>query len=71
MGPHDPMSQKVEKGHASSLIHKLVLFQKRRKKEAGIRIEPPVSDPIAAGTIPVASATPAPLDEPPVYRSLS
>ena len=33
--------------------------------EAGLRTEPPVSVPSAAGTMPAASATPEPLDEPP------
>ena len=32
---------------------------------AGLRIEPPVSVPIAAGTKPAAVAAPEPLDEPP------
>src|SRR6478736_8720005 len=32
---------------------------------AGLRTEPPVSVPSAAGTMPAASATPEPLDEPP------
>src|SRR6185503_12236687 len=33
--------------------------------EAGLRTEPPVSVPIAAGTKPAAVALPAPLEEPP------
>src|SRR5215471_18760013 len=33
--------------------------------EAGLRTEPPVSVPSAAGTNPAARATPEPLDEPP------
>src|SRR5271167_309812 len=33
--------------------------------EAGLRIEPPVSVPIAAGKKPAASPAPLPLDEPP------
>src|SRR5690349_10760809 len=33
--------------------------------EAGLRTEPPVSVPIAAGTKPAATAEPAPLEEPP------
>ena len=32
---------------------------------AGLRSEPPVSDPLATGTIPHASATAAPPDDPP------
>ena len=37
--------------------------------EAGRRTEPPVSEPSAAGTMPVATATPEPLEEPPGVRS--
>src|SRR6478735_28041 len=37
--------------------------------DAGLRIEPPVSEPSAAGTNPAATAAPAPLDEPPVKCS--
>src|SRR6187399_3603275 len=36
---------------------------------AGLRTEPPVSVPSAAGTKPAASAAPEPLDEPPGCRS--
>ena len=36
---------------------------------AGSRIDPPVSDPIAAGAIPVATATADPLLDPPGIRS--
>jgi hypothetical protein len=36
---------------------------------AGPRIDPPVSEPSAAGTNPAATAAPAPLDEPPVKCS--
>ena len=36
---------------------------------AGPRIEPPVSEPSAAGTSPAATAAPEPLDEPPVKCS--
>ena len=36
-----------------------------------MRIEPPVSEPVAAGSMPVISATPEPLLEPPGMRSLS
>jgi hypothetical protein len=36
---------------------------------AGPRIEPPVSEPSAAGTIPAAMAAPEPLDDPPVKWS--
>ena len=34
--------------------------------EAGPRIEPPVSEPSATGTIPAATAAPEPVEEPPV-----
>ena len=33
-------------------------------KAAGLRSEPPVSEPVASGTMPVASATAEPPDEP-------
>src|SRR5437763_8959434 len=36
--------------------------------DAGLRTEPPVSVPSAAGTMPAASATPEPLEEPPGKR---
>ena len=36
---------------------------------AGLRTEPPVSVPSAAGAMPAASAAPEPLDEPPGCRS--
>ncbi len=35
---------------------------------AGMRSEPPVSEPVASGTMPVASATAEPPDEPPQLR---
>src|SRR5437870_4717204 len=38
------------------------------QKCAGMRIEPPVSDPSAAGTSRAATAEPEPEDEPPVMR---
>ena len=34
----------------------------------GVRIEPDVSDPIANGTSPAATAAPGPLDEPPLQN---
>jgi hypothetical protein len=37
--------------------------------EAGIRTEPPVSDPIAMSLVPCPTETPAPEDEPPGMRS--
>src|SRR6187455_622607 len=39
------------------------------QNDEGPRIEPPVSDPSDAGTMPAASAAPEPLDEPPVKCS--
>src|SRR5207244_3657091 len=36
---------------------------------AGLRIEPPVSEPSAAGTNPAATAAPGPLLDPPVRQS--
>src|SRR5919112_266534 len=39
------------------------------QNDAGPRIEPPVSEPSAAGTSPAASAAPDPLEEPPVKCS--
>src|SRR5213593_1602735 len=39
------------------------------QKDAGPRIEPPVSEPIAQGASPAAMAAPEPLDEPPVKCS--
>ena len=39
------------------------------QKDAGPRIDPPVSDPSAQGTRPAATAAPEPLDEPPANRS--
>src|SRR5947209_14642016 len=38
------------------------------QSDAGPRIEPPVSEPSAAGTNPAATAAPEPLEEPPVKR---
>ncbi|MCY1538005.1 hypothetical protein D9M68_735260 [compost metagenome] len=38
-------------------------------RAAGIRTEPPVSEPSAAGARPAATATPEPLDEPPGMRA--
>src|SRR5262245_38079074 len=37
--------------------------------EAGMRIDPPPSEAWAMGAIPAATATPAPLDDPPGVRS--
>ena len=39
------------------------------QKEAGMRTDPPMSEPSAIGTQPLATATPAPPDEPPAVRS--
>ena len=40
----------------------------RPQQEAGIRIEPPPSEPCATGTSPAATAAAAPPDEPPAIR---
>ena len=41
------------------------------QKAAGPRIEPEVSEPMASGTRPAATAAAEPLDEPPVKRVVS
>ena len=41
----------------------------RPQKAAGMRIEPPVSEPSASGPSRAATAAPAPPDEPPGVRS--
>ena len=38
------------------------------QSEAGMRIEPPVSEPSAPGQRPAATATPDPEDDPPAIR---
>ena len=38
------------------------------QKDAGVRIEPEVSEPIANGTSPAATAAPGPLDDPPLQN---
>ena len=43
----------------------------RPQKDAGIRTEPPVSEPRAAGASPAATATPEPEDDPPGRRWIS
>ncbi len=40
-------------------------------KAAGIRIEPPVSEPIEISLVPSAIEIPAPIDEPPATREES
>jgi hypothetical protein len=39
------------------------------QKEAGMRIEPPMSEPLASVAVPDARAAPAPPDEPPTPNS--
>jgi hypothetical protein len=39
------------------------------QNEAGMRIDPPVSEPIASGTTPAATAAPEPEEDPPVMHS--
>ena len=41
------------------------------QKEAGMRTEPPMSEPSASGTEPLATAAPEPPEEPPGVRDLS
>ncbi len=41
------------------------------QKEAGMRTEPPMSEPSASGTEPLATAAPDPPEEPPGVRPLS
>ncbi len=47
---------------------RLGLNPTRPQHEAGIRIDPPPSDPCATGTSPAATAAPAPPLEPPAIR---
>ncbi len=47
------------------------LNPKRPHEAAGMRIDPPPSDPCAIGTIPAATAAAAPPDDPPAVRSRS
>ena len=51
------------------LTRSTVVFNPARPQyEAGSRTEPPVSVPMAAGTMPAATATPEPEEEPPGVR---
>src|ERR1035437_2306623 len=50
------------------VLARVGLRPNRPQQEAGMRIEPPPSLPIAAGTIPAATAAAAPPDEPPAVR---
>src|ERR1700737_680398 len=55
--------------HPNRLISPVVVLRPVMPfREAGIRIEPPVSEPIAAAARPAATATAEPLDEPPGTR---
>src|SRR6476646_2928700 len=47
------------------------LIPKRPQQAAGIRTEPPPSDPCASGSTPAATAAAAPPDEPPGVREVS
>ncbi len=47
---------------------RVVLMPTSPQTEAGMRIEPPPSDPGATGTTPAATAAAAPPDEPPADR---
>ena len=60
-----------ESGKAS-LIHAMPGVSRspnRPQNAAGTRMEPPVSVPMASGTMPAATAAAEPLLEPPVVRS--
>src|SRR3954468_12167095 len=47
------------------------LSPKRPQQDAGMRIEPPPSEPCASGSTPAATAAAAPPDEPPGVRDVS
>src|SRR5581483_8693512 len=47
---------------------RVVFMPTRPQHAAGIRIEPPPSDPVAAGTSPAATAAAEPPDDPPGVR---
>jgi hypothetical protein len=57
-------------GHCGSrgTTPKVALNPATPHSDAVIRIEPPPSEPIASGTMPAATAAPAPPDEPPGTR---
>ena len=61
----------VDKGTAPCVETRLAVFLKPTKplSAAGIRIEPPVSEPSAMNTAPVATETAAPEEEPPGTRA--
>ena len=67
------VSRVWERGTIPSVGNKpsVVLSPTIPQKAAGKRTEPPVSVPIAQGTIPEATAAPEPLDEPPGTRATS
>ena len=50
---------------------RVALKPKSPQLEAGIRTEPPPSDPCAIGTIPAATAAPDPPEDPPAVREVS
>src|SRR6185437_6007712 len=54
-----------------SIRPSLVLNPTMPQKPAGARIEPPVSEPMAQGARPPATATAAPDDEPPAMRGVT
>src|SRR5690348_4944112 len=56
---------------AALIRPRLGLTPTRPQQLAGIRIEPPPSDPCAAGASPAATAAPAPPLDPPAIRSRS
>src|SRR3990167_6714558 len=59
-----------ERGYTPSSGHRplVVLSPKTPEKAAGLRTDPPVSEPTAKAHIPAATATAEPLDEPPGTR---
>ncbi len=67
------VSSVVDSGNAPSVLTSppLVFSPVMPLSAAGMRTEPPVSEPIAAGASPAATATPDPLDDPPGTRCVA
>ena len=70
-GPEAPRPTGSPYVGAALILPRLGLSPTRPQQLAGIRIEPPPSDPCATGTSPAATAAPAPPLEPPAIRSRS
>src|SRR5918997_366245 len=66
-GRQDQPSARFSEGTSPALGRKPTMPQ----KAAGLRREPPVSEPEQSGAMPVASATAEPPDEPPAARTRS